>query len=117
MDTKKLSGVVTWAEIGDLATSETDRVILRNNDELIVECRYESRLYSLLLKRGGDNYFSGSCEVSDKKERWKVDASARLYSYGTAHVLVGSWKEDGNHHWVVELEEIAHFADEHANKA
>lgn len=117
MNTKKLGGVVTWAESTDLATTEIDRAILRDNGELVLECRYENRLYSLLLKNSGDNYFSGSSEVSDRKERWSVSASGRLYSYGNRYVLVGNWKEGESHHWVVELDEVDHFMDEAADKA
>lgn len=118
MATLKLVGEISWAHTEDTAGAEVDRALLRNGNELVIECRYENSSYQLLLKRSsGTDVFAGSGEARKGKEKWSVQASGTLYSSGERHLFFGKWKELGVPNlWVVEFEQVEKFPDEIAGR-
>lgn len=113
MNPKKLIGEISWHELGDYEEVEIERAILRDDGKsLVLDFRYDGRRHLLEMKRGADNQFSGSAQQSTGKETWQIQATAKLYSYGANHVLVGRWRETELYKFIVELEETDHFPDE-----
>ena len=113
MTPKKLIGQISWHGIGDYDEVEIERAFFRDNGQFIVlDFVYDSRRHLIEMKRVSGNNFSGSTQQSTRKERWGIQASARLFSHGKSHILVGTWKEIDLFKFIIELEETDHFPDE-----
>lgn len=113
MDSLKLIGEVAWHDADGTTQAEIRRAFLRDDGTvLVLDFMFGGRPHFLEMTRKDDNRFSGACELSSHEEKWRANASGKLYSHGTEHVLVGFWREGNSYRWVVELQEIEHFPDE-----
>jgi hypothetical protein len=118
---QKFTGSITWLypTKGTFERFPVSRALLHSPSELVIDCdcgsAHEPYLYTISLRRTVDNRFEGPFGAGRTFGSQSTGkASGRLYTADSGLVLRGTWQEDEQSEFIVELIRVAHFADEQA---
>lgn len=109
---RKLLGSIYWADPKHVEDAAVERAILRPNGELVIECVYQARRYTTILKKISGNEFRGSYVTQWQGRPVNGDVACRLYTSGNQHLVLGHWEEDQRYYWWAELTTTEQFPDE-----
>jgi len=114
---QKFVGSTAWAELGWQDEADIDRALLRSENELVLDFKYEGRRFTATLTRTTANEFRGTYATELGGKPIQGTASCRVYTYQQGLFLFGRWFEDNkNYMWWAELKAVERFRDEAPNR-
>ncbi len=109
---RKYIGSTGWAEPGGYDEADVSRALLRAENELVVDVKFDRREYTATLRRITSNEFRGSYTTKSRPPTQGA-VSCRIFTSETGIFLFGHWFEDNqNYVWWADFDSVEHFQDE-----
>ena len=102
----KLTGVTTWIYYSGRSDLAATEALIRNDNEIVVECKWDNHYYTVPLHSDDGVNFKAEFDCKTATTNSKVITTCKLWSNKFGYMLFGTWIEGGDEmHWKVELKE------------
>jgi hypothetical protein len=102
-----------WAKADQTEEVAVDRVILRSENELVIDFLYDECQYTATLTRTTGNEFHGKYTTQEEGRPYEGNIWCRFFTLTHDVFLFGHWAKGGeNYFWWADLDAVEHFPDE-----